>query len=535
MSLQISTSHATNGPREEKIAWLSVGIFILGILGCVLAYFDGLRQMTLAWATEEYSHAPLIPFISLFLILKKFEAIEHIKVSGTIYSLPLVCLGLLLLLLGEKSALLTLVEYGYLVSLVGLFVAYQGIHRTKAIWVGLAYLIFMIPLPTIVQNNLSNDLQLISSQIGVFIVRLFGISVYLEGNVIDLGSLKLQVVEACSGLRYLFPLMSFGFLIAALYRGKIWQKITLFLSTIFITVFMNSFRIGVIGVTSEYWGKAAAEGFLHDFEGWIIFIFCLAILYLEMKLFLKLSGRKTSVFDNIDIALPDLKKCSNTVKNFSMPGRYFYISIAAIILTIPISIAYGLKAEIKPDRMTFNTMPLYHKQWIGEEKPLTEDVLGALKLTDYFNADFTNFTNNVSANFYVAYYDSQKKGAAIHSPKSCIPGGGWQIKEHTTVALRQIPINDINSSNSANRLIIQKGEHRSIVYYWFQQRGRMVTNEYLNRWYIFWDSLTRGRSDGALVRFSMPWPEHMTEEQADEIMNNFIADFYPLISQYVPD
>src|SRR5207253_2194127 len=96
--------------------------------------------------------------------------------------------------------------------------------------------------------QLSQKLQLWSSQLGVAVIRLFGISVYLEGNVIDLGSYKLQVVEACSGLRYLFPLMTLGFIAALFFRAPLWKRSILFLSTIPITVLMNSFRIGMIGI-----------------------------------------------------------------------------------------------------------------------------------------------------------------------------------------------------------------------------------------------------------------------------------------------
>ena len=87
----------------------------------------------------------------------------------------------------------------------------------------------MIPLPQFVLANLSTKLQLLSSQLGVWFMRLFDISVFLEGNVIDLGGYKLQVAEACSGLRYLFPLMTLGFLMAYFYKGALWKRIVLFL------------------------------------------------------------------------------------------------------------------------------------------------------------------------------------------------------------------------------------------------------------------------------------------------------------------
>ena len=96
------------------------------------------------------------------------------------------------------------------------------------------------------------------------------------------------MAEACNGLRYLFPLTSFGFLCAFLFRGPLWQKAIIFLSTLPITVLMNSFRIGVIGILVEYYGISMARGFLHDFEGWIVFMACVGILFLEMWVFAKL-------------------------------------------------------------------------------------------------------------------------------------------------------------------------------------------------------------------------------------------------------
>ncbi len=111
--------------------------------------------------------------------------------------------------------------------------------------------------------------------------RLLGISVYLEGNVIDLGSYKLEVAEACSGLRYLFPLMSVGAIMAYLINGKAWARVVVFASTIPIAILMNSFRIGVIGVLVDRYGTEQATGILHFFEGWVVFMICLALLTLE--------------------------------------------------------------------------------------------------------------------------------------------------------------------------------------------------------------------------------------------------------------
>jgi exosortase len=123
-------------------------------------------------------------------------------------------------------------------------------------------------------------LQGVSSELGVWFIRLAGIPVFLEGNIIDLGLLKLQVAEACSGLQYLFPILSFSYLFAILYRGPLWHKAVLLLLAAPLTVFMNSFRIGMIGVIVNSYGLGWVEGFTHFFEGWVIFIACVAILFL---------------------------------------------------------------------------------------------------------------------------------------------------------------------------------------------------------------------------------------------------------------
>ena len=126
----------------------------------------------------------------------------------------------------------------------------------------------------------------------------------------------------------------------------------------------------------------------------------------------------------------------------------------------------------------------------------------------------------------MAYYNSQRKGASIHSPKSCIPGGGWEIQSLEQVSL--------DYSLEANRTVIQKGSDRQLVYYWFEQRGRRLTNEYLVKWYLFVDALKLQRTDGALVRLVVPVPEGKSLEQADSQLRHFLRDFYPLMPAYIP-
>ena len=133
---------------------------------------------------------------------------------------------------------------------------------------------------------------------------------------------------------------------------------------------------------------------------------------------------------------------------------------------------------------------------------------------------------------YIAYYDSQRKGASVHSPRACLPGGGWTIE-----SFREKVIADVGPDGApvkVNRVLITLGDSKQLVYYWFQQRGRNITNEYMVKWYIFWDSLTKNRTDGALVRLVTPVPASGDIAEADERMKEFVRQIDPMLAYYIP-
>ena len=204
----------------------------------------------------------------------------------------LVLLALTMHVIGELSAVFILSQIAFVIVLAGIVLSAGGYRLLAAAFVPIAFLLFAIPLPYFIDAELTLRLQLISSQLGAFLIRMFGIPVYLDGNIIDLGNYQLQVVEACSGLRYLYPLLSLSFLAAYIFDAPRWQRVLLFLSAIPIAIAMNGFRIGLVGILVDRWGTAMAEGALHFFEGWIIFLACGALLLLEMYLMSLWSRRR---------------------------------------------------------------------------------------------------------------------------------------------------------------------------------------------------------------------------------------------------
>jgi len=127
-------------------------------------------------------------------------------------------------------------------------------------------------------------------------------------------------------------------------------------------------------------------------------------------------------------------------------------------------------------------------------------------------------------NFYVAYYQSQRKGVSPHSPRVCIPGGGWEIAEFDRIEANNQPV---------NRVLIKKGNQRQLVYYWFQGHGRVIANEYTNKWYLFIDSILKNRTDGALVRLVTNVAPHEDIGVADAKILAFMADSNTQLNKFI--
>ena len=531
----MTTSQTAAPPAPETnatLSWSRTGLAVL--IACALAlaviFRDGLWLMVQWWEEPEYQHGYLIPLVSLYLVWAKAAQLQATPTVPSSAGLVLVVLGLAGYVLGELSAIYTVIQYAFLLALLGLVWTAVGWRGVRVLWAGLLYLVFMIPLPRFVQWNLSNLFQLWSSEIGSGFLRAIGISVYLEGNVIDLGVYQLQVVEACSGLRYLFPLVSFSFFCAYLFRGRLWQKLVVFLSAIPITILMNSFRIAVTGVLVNRYGTGQAEGFLHYFEGWIIFVACIALLFLEMAAFALASGRRLAEVFEVEIPAPADFGLLLGAGGVRAP---VWAALGLLVLGAAGSLAIQGREEVVPQgRAPLSSFPLVLGEWRGQDESLAADVLGELKLTDYLTASYRRAAEPMPVDLYVAYYDSQRKGASVHSPRACLPGGGWVMEDF---AERAIP--DVRADGApllVNYAVITRGPAKALVYYWFMQRGRYLTNEYLVKWYIFWDALTRSRTDGAMVRVTVPVPEGTSIEAAQKTAEEFIRLAEPKLYYYIP-
>jgi exosortase D (VPLPA-CTERM-specific) len=495
------------------------------LCGAVIGVWRSLDPLLLTWAQPEYSHAWFILPLAALIFLQRFRTVQigGARSPGVV----LVALAFVVTLFAWATGSYTVSIDGAILGIFGFVWASLGTKAMKTMGAPLIYLFFMVPLPVALYISSSAEMQLLSSKLGIFLISLFHVPASLDGNIIILATAKLEVAEACSGLRYLFPLISFAFLISMLVQDRFWKKGLVVLSSLPIAIIMNACRIALIAVLLERFNIDTSSGSAHDFEGFAVFSLCVGLLFLEVWCLLGI-GSPRGRFLVADLVSFD----RGTIRRLSLWPVSTPALLAGIILVAGSCLVASLPAreEITPQRQPFALFPLEFKGWHGTPQILDSQSLDALGLTDYLIADFTSEASaGGPVNFYVAYYASQRAGIHAHSPQLCIPGGGWNILQQSAIAL---PVPDGGLIN-ANRVVIEKRGTKQVVYYWFEERGRHIADEGTLKYYALRDALFDRRTDGALVRVVVP-VRNEDEVAADGMAAKIVSDSSRLLQAFVP-
>jgi EpsI family protein len=187
------------------------------------------------------------------------------------------------------------------------------------------------------------------------------------------------------------------------------------------------------------------------------------------------------------------------------------------------------REQTRPARTLFAEFPQQLPGgWSGRPDALAPDIVAWLAVDDYLLADYAR-PGSPGINVYSAYYATQSGGGSAHSPRTCIPGDGWTI---TALSQASVPAGD--ATLRVNRAVIERAGQRQLVYYWFDERGRNLTDELLVKWYILRDGIVRNRSDGALVRLVTPVLPSEGEAGADRRLSEFLSVVQPRLPAFVP-
>lgn len=212
------------------------------------------------------------------------------------------------------------------------------------------------------------------------------------------------------------------------------------------------------------------------------------------------------------------------------PGLRFAVLFIAIVVVGVVVNAWAYLGEAHVDRKQLKDFPEQMGEWrrFRADTILDDETMAVLRASDYLLRDYRR-ADGQTANFYVGFYASQREGASYHSPLNCLPGSGWTLSEPGKA---MIPLPD-GSQFAANKYVIENGEYRSLMLYWYQGRGRQVASEYWGKVYTVIDSVRLRRSDGAMVRVTVPLGE--SEDAALKTATDLSARAAAALPEFVPN
>ena len=273
-------------PATPPSSWFSRNTqFALGsALICLLvaaAYYSVLVKLVVDWwKIPDYSHGFLVPLFAAFLVWEKRKTLCCIRIAPAWSGIAVIALGLVVLLLGVYGSELFLSRVSLIVLLAGLVLTFGGGPLLKELRFPLLVLLLAIPLPAIVYNQITFPLQILASKLASNLLPFFGVPVLREGNVIELPMMKLEVAEACSGIRSLMSLLTLSVFYGYFMEKSTLRRGVLVLASIPIAIAANAVRILGTGLCVQYWDPDKAQGFFHEFSGMVVFLVSLVCLYL---------------------------------------------------------------------------------------------------------------------------------------------------------------------------------------------------------------------------------------------------------------
>jgi len=270
--------------QYSGLVWRSVliGALLIAVYWRVVA-----KLVTDWWQIPDFSHGFLVPIFAAYLVWAKRKDLRATRTAPSWSGFAFIALALLVLLLGVYGAELFLSRFSLVILLTGLVLCFGGWQFLKELRFVLLVLLLAIPIPSIIFNEITLPLQILASKLASALLQLFGVPVLREGNVIELSSMKLEVAEACSGIRSLISLFTLSVFYGYFLEASFARRAVLAVASIPIAIAANAVRILGTGLCVQYWDPDKALGFFHEFSGWVMFVVslgCLFIVHRSMRL-----------------------------------------------------------------------------------------------------------------------------------------------------------------------------------------------------------------------------------------------------------
>lgn len=498
------------------------------------------------WTDDNYSHGLLVPFVIVYIVWQRFGRLRNASAGGGHWAgSGLIAVSAVLLLAGTLASVLFAQRISMLLMIAGVVVSLFGLNVLRQLGMPFLLLLLAIPIPQLLFNKIAFPLQIFASRVAGAVIRAFGIEASRKGNVIEIpfsGTgeiIGLEVVEACSGIRSLMTLITLALILGyftrerrASYRSGIASFLSdpdvqrtalLMLSAVPVALITNATRVIVTGLIAHGYGHEGVEGLWHDISGSLVFIGALLLLVLLNVILKRLFDRR------IGAAVVDPLPAYYVGPKEPLPAWRTALIFVAIVVCGAFVNWFHYRSEVQVGRRPLHEFPSRLGGWEqrNEDIRFDEESEKVLRASDYVMRDY--YGPGKRLNLYVGYYASQRTGATYHSPLSCLPGTGWEMADPQLLEIRT----NTGRRLTVNRYVINRGEHKEYLIYWYQGRGRAFANEYTDKFYTSLDSVTMRRSDGGMIRIMTPFGKDPERSLAAAIdLTGHVADN---IQEFLPD
>jgi exosortase D (VPLPA-CTERM-specific) len=429
---------------------------------------------------EDMGHGFLVPVAAGWIGWQQRKWLVMPRASA--WGVAFVLAGAALQFVGAVGAGLFVSSLGFVCALAGVLLAAGGFPWLRVLAFPLFLLVFMLPKLAFVYNQVTLPLQLLASQLAAALAHLAGTSVLREGNILQVAGHRIAVEEACNGIRYVLSLAFVALLWGHMAGLRGWRRALLGACAVPLAILVNALRVAAVAVMCGY-NYPLALGAFHDASGW-------AALALALLL-LAAAGRAIRLLPGGAAAPQPQPHCFSPVRPVWLMG-------VALILAaqLPLMLAVPL-VEVTPRVPPLALFPQHLGAWrMTRSEPLPADELATLKTDDSLRRFYADRGGGGEIELRVAYYSSQRGGERQpHSPKVCLPGGGWMPVESRIVSV---------AGGEVNLYIVSKGAERATVLYWYQTPYQAVASEWTTKALVAVNGILHRRTDVALVRLVAP-------------------------------
>ena len=471
----------------------------------------------------------IIPFVAAYLLWEKRKSIADVPIRSSWKAFPLLVALVLLsvyAILGSSGN----VSRPAVPFLVILFVVFCfGADLARRLALPLGFLVFMVPLPDVLDRTLGVFLKSVSTRLGGEFIRLFGYPVHVSGNVIDLGVNQLQVVDACSGIRFLFPLVALGILYAHFFVREKWKRWACVFATFPIAILTNCLRVGITGILTNVYGTKAAEGFFHAFSGWAVFMVSLVLLFLF--------DRALRFFPSRAEAPDHLHGTISPDSGFVEPGhanidKAYIVSVALLSVVAVLGFSTKAMPAVKV-RGGIGTFPSVFSGWQGSADVIDPETVRLSGAEEAFNGRFRNGSAE-EVDLFLGYRGSAflENENFFHSPTVCLPAQGWEVVRTSTRLVRGIPR---FGTMTVTEMVMNSGGSAHLVYFWFQTKDKVTHDKDINRFHLALHALRRDNTHDLFIRQMTPIRAGEKVENAEKRMDRFAMEMMEALLAFLEE